>query len=229
MPLRLVTPLGDLTFFAAVGPEVIGQAELHPDPCAPVSCSMFETTTARGEVRVGVIDPFLLPEQHVDACYGVMWRVEALTSMPDVHRVEFTCTWGGAPTWTDLGWTTGQTVQSRSWRRDLTQVNVGTIDADGGLPWYAELPEFALPSRWFQTTADGGRYLQRGGVQTSVAGVLVTYPNLRQGEVCHAQFVVAWKERRDAADDDTDFAVDVNPVHIVQTFDATDTISAGIT
>lgn len=117
-----------------------------------------------------------------------------------------------------MGWHSGQTVQGRSWQLDLIEVNVGTIDAEGGLPWYGDSPEFELPPRWFQETRDGGRHLIQGGVETSLAGVVVKYPGLRQGEVCHAQFVVAWKERRDLDDDDTDYAVDLAPVQIIQSF-----------
>jgi len=117
-----------------------------------------------------------------------------------------------------VGWHSGQTVQGRSWQQSLIEVNIGTIDAAGGLPWYGDSLEFELPPRWFKEGKDGGRHLIQGGVETSLAGLVVKYPSLRQGEVCHVQFVVAWKERRDLDDDDTDFAVDLAPMQIIQAF-----------
>lgn len=105
-------------------------------------------------------------------------------------------------------------MRGRSWQRGLTEVNVGTIDPEGGLPEYSAAPSFELPRRWFQTTAAGTEQLIQGGVEVSVAGLVIRYPALRPKEVCHAQFIVAWKERRDEADDDTDFAVDQHPLRL---------------
>ena len=64
--------------------------------------------------------------------------------------LEFKGTWGSSSTWTTTGWHSGQTVRGCSWQHALTEVNVGTIAAEGGLPWYGDSPAFELPPRWFQ-------------------------------------------------------------------------------
>lgn len=78
VPFHLMTPLGPLSFFAAMGPDVIGLSALCPGPNFSFSQEAFETSTARGALMMGAVDPGLLPEQRVDACYGVLWRVQAL-------------------------------------------------------------------------------------------------------------------------------------------------------
>lgn len=212
---NILTPLGPLVFRAALGGTVVCLEELKPLPGTTFSCAEFKSTGAQGRFLIGTLDPKLLPEQRVDVCYGVHWRVEALEDMPALHLTQLSCTWGNPTSWTELGWSSGQTVEAYHWQDGPTDVCVGTIQPEGGLSYYGQLSYFSLPKRWFGT--DPGRPSLPGvGVEISLAGLTVKYPALLRGEVCHTQFAVAWKTRRDDEDIDTWFAADLAPGQIVE-------------
>lgn len=217
MSIGLTTPLGSLVLRAAAGASVF-QLEA-PLALAETPASRFRVFSPGfdAELFSAEVDPGLLPEQHVERCLGLIWRVRAEEGMAAGQELQFTLTWSDETSWTDVGWHTGQTVVSRSWRAGLTEVNVGTPDPEGALPFYGEHDNFSLPSRWFYQHAEVALWVSEGQprVNANLAGLSVHYPALRRGETCHAQFVVAWKERRDLLDDDTDFAVDLAPQQIL--------------
>lgn len=180
-------------------------------PGSAFTSAAFALPGASGALLLGRLDPGQLEEQWVDECWGVMWRVRSEVDQPEHLCQEFSCTWGPDTLWTETGWESGQSVVARSWEHGLTQVALGTIEPTA-LQFYAEQAHFHLPPRWFH---DRPEFFEFGCIEASVAGVTVRYPALRAGEVCHAQFVVAWKARTDKDDQDAVLAVDLAPVQIL--------------
>ncbi|GHF56884.1 hypothetical protein HNQ07_003715 [Deinococcus metalli] len=205
------TPLGELVLRASIHPATTPLDEFQPVPGTTFIRTTFEVAGARGELLLGTLDPGLLPGQTVDQCWGVIWTVQADFDLPQRQVLEFTCSLGEEPFWTETGWGSGQSVIYRSWEHELTQLVLGTIDPECGLSFYAEQQGFRLPLRRF---AEHPAFFEFDCIESSASGLTVRYPALRVGEVCQAQFVAAWKDRRDLNDQDAVLAVDLAPIQI---------------
>lgn len=209
--VAIQTPLGSLLLRAMVGSNIVRLSEPEHLPGGDFTSTPFTLPEATGKLLLGKVDPGLLDDQHVDDCWGVIWRVQAEIDLPEHVTLEFSCSWGSDSVWAETGWGSGQTVISQSWERRLTQIAIGTVEPTFALRSYAEQQHFHLPLRWFK---DCPEFFEFDCVEASSAGLTVRYPALRAGELCHAQFAIAWKERRDMDDQDAVLAVDLAPGQI---------------
>lgn len=231
--LTVETPLGMLVLEATLGGVPVELGEALPLPLTPLHRAEWTSELARVSLWIGTIDSSLLldlellPGQAVEKCYGVLWRVEALRDMVEDERLFFRCRWVNFNPSQTMGPELGASVDAQRWRVGRTEVCVGTSN-EVDLAYLGRQQGFTLPERWYDPARPKEpSLLGIEPTQVSERGLEVNYPALLAGEVCHANFSVAWKTVRvgengepDEDDLDTWMAADLASVQMARAVSA---------
>ncbi len=214
---RIATPLGDLTFSAALSNR---QLPAVPDTLSrlPSGALIAHWTEPAADLELLVTryDPDLDPDHWAPLtdCWAAVWRVQARTALP---RVQLSATLSPLPSGVDSGFDGGQALAAITFDNSDTKLTLGGPDEEDICLGAAD--SSALATRWgrlvdrvYATTRDLGWGVDYGNNE----GLEWTLPSMEQGDRCLIHVVVAWSPPTNEEDANTWFAVATTPENIIR-------------
>lgn len=180
------TPLGTIVFDAVIDRQ--NMFDLKTSVCSAdqdVFLFRWHLTEFEAELLLFRPDIPMKLDYRVDDTWAAIWRVNALK---DLDSCIYSCKWQDGYTWTDGGPHNGEGLDAQTFTDGCVNLTIGTEDREY-VGYRAEKNEF-MPLRLKPTDLyQFAEHLDEG--------FSMSINNMKKGEQCQFQFIIAWTSKID--------------------------------